>query len=151
MSSGSPGQKPRRWQPACADNTYGEIAVVNNADTAIGPAVVADFEIEMSHEETGTTVCPGLATRLVDRSTGDPEQWVWKFPDGTTLTDQNPQLPHGVVGDVTLTVFRGGDTSTTTKVANFVARRHAAARPGCRIVRQVRRCCPLLAAAGDSL
>jgi PKD repeat protein len=77
--------------------------------------LVARFSVEYEYEETGTTYCPVLGTRLVDRSSGQPTSWTWRFPDGSTSTEQNPRLPGSVEGDVTLTVSDGESSDETTR------------------------------------
>ena len=79
--------------------------------------VVARFSVEYEYEydDTNTTYCPVLGTTFVDRSSGQPTSWTWRFPDGSTSTEQHPHLPAGVNGEVTLTVSNGVSSDETTQ------------------------------------
>jgi PKD repeat protein len=87
------------------------------ADATTTPPVGARFSVQYEYQETGTTYCPVLATNFVDRSTGEPTHWLWRFPDGTTSTEQHPQLPNGVLGEVTLIVSNANSTDEHTHAA----------------------------------
>ena len=49
--------------------------------------------------------------------TGGPTAWQWTFGDGTSSPEQNPDWETNVVAaEVTLTVRRGDDADSVTKV-----------------------------------
>lgn len=77
--------------------------------------LVADFS------GNPTTLDMGGSVDFTDLSQGDPTGWTWTFDGGTpaSSSDQNPQnIVYSAAGiyDVTLTITRGSDTDTETKV-----------------------------------
>jgi len=60
---------------------------------------------------------PGDTVQFTDQSSGAPTAWSWTFGDGTSSTQQNPTKQYAAIGTygVTLTVFRGGESSSTTQ------------------------------------
>ncbi len=60
---------------------------------------------------------PGEIVQFTDQSTGAPSSWSWSFGDGTTSTQQNPSKQFAANGtyNVTLTVVRGSESSSTTQ------------------------------------
>jgi PKD repeat protein len=54
---------------------------------------------------------------FTDQSAGAPTSWRWAFSDGTVLTQQNPSRQFAVAGthSVSLTIYRGSESSTTTR------------------------------------
>ena len=77
--------------------------------------LVADFE------GVPTTIDMGGSVDFTDLSDGNPTAWSWTFEGGTpgTSSVQNPQnIVYDAEGtyDVTLTITRGGDSDTETKV-----------------------------------
>jgi PKD repeat protein len=78
--------------------------------------LVADFS------GTPTTLDMGGSVDFTDLSEGDPTGWSWSFSGGSpsTSSSQNPQdIVYSAAGtyDVTLTITRGADSDTETKVA----------------------------------
>ena len=65
-----------------------------------------------------------ITIHFEDLSTGDPETFFWNFGDGDDAISvaQNPQYTYRKPGtyNVTLTVSKGGETSTTTLDTNIV-------------------------------
>ncbi len=80
--------------------------------TSLGQ-VSADFD---SNIKEG---CVPFAVSFQDQSTGNPTRWLWEISDGRTSDKQNPSFLYLDPGDftVTLTVYRGNDSSTITKTA----------------------------------
>ncbi len=75
----------------------------------------ADFSWEFERDLTRPTSCPVVATALTDLSEGQPETWLWTFPDETTSDVQNPTVDAYVEGTVTLTVTAGEESSSIDK------------------------------------
>ena len=76
--------------------------------------LIADFSANL------TQVCTGNTVDFTDLSSGDPTAWEWTFEGGTpdASTEQNPTgILYDVAGNfsVSLTITKGGDTSTETK------------------------------------
>ncbi len=93
---------------------------VVDTTTAAQP-LLASFTFDFDQNVTSPTSCPITAIRLTDRSRGEPTAWLWAFPDGSISTEQNPVI-HGdmAFGDVQLTVTRGDDSDTITKLVSEV-------------------------------
>ena len=70
---------------------------------------------------TPLTVCAGAPVQFTDLSTGNPDQWLWEFGDGTSSSSQNPIHAFDTTGvfTVKLTSFnnRCGDS---TKKINYI-------------------------------
>ncbi len=61
---------------------------------------------------------PNQQVAFTDQSTGGPASWMWDFGDGATSSVQNPRKAFATAGTytVTLTVRRGSETSSGTRV-----------------------------------
>lgn len=59
----------------------------------------------------------GQEVRCVDRSSGPPEEWTWRFPSGDTTAEQHPEWTFWTPGDyeVELTVRNAAGSSTITR------------------------------------
>ncbi len=71
-----------------ATNACGPGAQVCQNITVNCPAPSAAFGIQAN----------GLTVSLTDQSTGNPTQWAWNFGNGTTSTQQNPQVTYAAPG-----------------------------------------------------
>lgn len=95
-----------------AKNANGSDTKIRTIGVGVPPVLAADFT---------TTVADVLVKQPVqftDRSTGDPDAWLWNFGDGHTSTDQHPThtfIREGIP-EVTLTATKAGGTPTTKSV-----------------------------------
>src|SRR5687767_13731263 len=68
-------------------------------------------------------LCANAAVNFTDLSTGNVYEWLWKFGDGTTSTDQNPSHSYQDTGlfTVTLVVRSSGcpDSVSFSKYINI--------------------------------
>jgi gliding motility-associated-like protein len=79
--------------------------------------LVADFDA------SPLSGCVPMKTTFTDKSTGAPDRWLWDLGEGTISTEKDPvklYLTPGVY-DITLTVFKGAQSSTITKRAYIKA------------------------------
>jgi PKD repeat protein len=87
--------------------------------TAAAP-LVASFEIDLDLDTTRPTSCPLQAITFTDTSQGQPTQWAWAFPDGSTSDERSPVVTPTADnrsdwdGEVSLTVTRGDQSDTAT-------------------------------------
>ncbi|HSR40251.1 MAG TPA: PKD domain-containing protein, partial [Phnomibacter sp.] len=58
---------------------------------------------------TPTSGCVPLKVQFTDKSTGNPDRWVWDLGEGTTSTEKDPAKLYLTPGQytITLTVFKG--------------------------------------------
>lgn len=98
-----------------------------SSDGADEIGLTADFAYEVDYETTGPTSCPARLVSFTDNSQGDPDEWHWDFPDGTTSDLPSPTLQPSpgaetvAAGDVTLTVSRGETSDSITRRVEVVA------------------------------
>lgn len=93
-------------------------------DTGVEEPLVAAFSYAVDYdtdpEVTGPTSCPLSGIRFTDESEGDPTGWEWEFADGSTSTEQNPELDDPSPGSpVTFTVTRGDESDSTTEPLTY--------------------------------
>jgi hypothetical protein len=81
-------------------------------DATVAEELVASFATEIDHEIVTGTNCPVRGVRFIDRSTGNPETWLWTFPDGSTSDERFPTVAGEMVGVVRLVVTRGTEQSS---------------------------------------
>lgn len=88
----------------------GNSAQVSKSLTVSG-TINAAFNVTPANPTTNDTV------QFLDASSGGPTSWLWNFGDGSSSTQQNPSKRFAAPGGYTisLTVSRGGVSSTTTK------------------------------------
>lgn len=94
-----------------AQNAHGTDSRTRTIGVGVPGALSADFT---------TAVADAIVHRPVqftDRSTGDPDSWLWNFGDGHTSTEQHPThtFVREGIPEVTLTATKGG-TPTTKSV-----------------------------------
>ncbi|MEQ1786293.1 MAG: PKD domain-containing protein [Acidimicrobiales bacterium] len=84
-----------------------------------GAPLHADFSAQFEQPATGPTSCPVVAIRFTDESIGGPTRWRWTFGDGSTSDLRHPTWePGAVVAEVTLTVSRGDDEDSITRMVS---------------------------------
>jgi PKD repeat protein len=78
---------------------------------SVGSQLSASFTFSPASPMTSDVVW------FTDQSAGAPTSWRWAFSDGTVLTQQNPSRQFPVAGtqSVSLTIYRGSESSTTTR------------------------------------
>lgn len=81
-------------------------------DSTVAEELVASFVTEIDYEMVSGTNCPVRGVRFIDRSTGDPETWLWTFPDGSTSEERFPTVAGEMEGVVRLVVTRGSEQSS---------------------------------------
>ena len=87
-------------------------AIIFLANFSFGQ-VSADFDANIK------TGCVPVAVSFQDKSIGIPTRWLWEISDGRTSDKQNPSFIYLDPGSYTvkLTVYRGNDSSSVTKMA----------------------------------
>lgn len=115
-------QNPSHEFPAAGTYTI-ELTATNSGgstsasqDITVGAVrPIADFTFQV------ILVSPCCSVQFTDQSTGPPATWSWRFGDGQTSTEQNPQhqyLSSGMV-TVVLTVTNQAGTDTVSKVVTL--------------------------------
>jgi hypothetical protein len=57
-----------------------------------GTDLRADFSSRFEQPNTGPTSCPVTAIHFQDRTMGGPTAWEWTFDDGSTSSEQDPDM-----------------------------------------------------------
>lgn len=79
-------------------------------------------QLKADFSASATSGCLPLPIALTDKSTGNPDRWVWEVGDGRIFNLPNPSFVYLLPGAYTikLTVFKGLlDSATITKVAHI--------------------------------
>ncbi len=86
---------------------------------ATGVVKVGNVQPVANFNAVPTTQCVNQNIQFNDLSTGNPDQWLWDFGDGTTNSTANPIHPYTTPGvyDVSLTVYNQGCFQKLTKTA----------------------------------
>lgn len=94
----------------------GQTATATQAVT-VSAAIAAQFSFEPANPTTNDTIV------FVDESSGGVTSWRWVFGDGQTSQTQNPNKRYSNAGtyNVTLTVFRGSESSTVTRAVTVTS------------------------------
>jgi PKD repeat protein len=93
-----------------------------------GKVVVQQVEVDRKAQPSAdfvadiTEAAIGEVIQFTDLSTGEPVEWLWKFGDGTSSSEQNPSHSYTAAGTytVSLTVTSPAGTHTTSRV-NYIS------------------------------
>ena len=75
----------------------------------------AEFALDSGFSDSG---CVPMTVRFVDKSDGPRDEWLWKFGDGDSATEQNPTHVYNTQGvfDVSLTIKDSATGGVDTEV-----------------------------------
>jgi PKD repeat protein len=103
-----------------SDGAATDTSSTTGSPTTAAAPLVASFEIDVDLDTTRPTSCPLRSITFTDTSQGQPMEWAWAFPDGSTSDERSPVVTPDAGessdwnGEVTLTVTRGDETNTAS-------------------------------------
>ena len=112
-ASPAPGSVFAGWGGACSGTGDCMVLMDQNRIVTVSflPAVEADFSFSPIQPAVGDPVA------FTDTSTGEPNDWEWSFPGGSTSRDQNPVFTFNAAGTfpVSLSVSNGVSVDNTSR------------------------------------